>query len=76
MSLVEHWADYEDYYPKQDCFMCGEALKPPVIFWWGATGYISLHPSCALSFMVRIGRDVWQYKHNTGRDVAFKPSDE
>ena len=47
------------------CFMCGRALIDECISWSGAapSGIIALHITCALDLVLKVGRDVWQFRH-------------
>lgn len=42
----------------QTCFLCGQALSDPAVYWMGATGEIYLHPGCGTDLLVRLARDV------------------
>ena len=47
-----------------DCFLCGESIEVELIYWLGMTGSVSFHPSCAQSFLLKLGRDVWEWERN------------
>ena len=49
---------------EQLCFLCSESITLPAIVWAGATGSISFHPACGTSFLLRLGRDLWQLEHD------------
>jgi hypothetical protein len=63
----------------EKCFVCGNALTVPYIFWSGLSE-IAFHIPCASGFVNALRRDVWE--HQVGRRGAeilyqeIKPSAE
>lgn len=47
------------------CFLCGRALMDECISWSGAppNGDIAMHIPCASDLVLRLARDVWQYRN-------------
>jgi hypothetical protein len=51
----------------QDCFHCGQPVEDPSVLWSGATREVFLHPGCAADLLLRLGRDILEWQHRTGR---------
>lgn len=47
----------------RSCFLCGRALTDECISWAGETATIAMHIPCAGDLVLRLGRDVWQYRN-------------
>lgn len=61
---------------KMVCFVCGLALKPPLIFWLGRDSGrdLFLHPSCTARLVLRLARDTQEHISRTGEDLALSGS--
>lgn len=44
------------------CFLCGESLHDPAVFWMGVTGELYLHPACVLDLFVCLCRDLHEIR--------------
>jgi hypothetical protein len=62
------------------CFLCDGVLGGsedqgyPIIYWWGSTGTVYWHASCAADFTFRIGQDVQTLKHTRRMHISFEPN--
>lgn len=45
----------------QECFYCGEPVKPPLIYWAGFGDVIFLHHSCAATWAAHLQSDFTRY---------------
>ena len=52
----------------QPCFLCGEALHDPAVFWAGMTAEIYLHPACVVELAVALFRDLSELKTQRKHD--------
>ena len=60
------WAD--DMHIDSKCFICGQVLETPYIYWFGLGKGISFHPKCGQTFIAGISRDI--EKSNTNPETA------
>lgn len=50
----------------QRCFACHDRIASfEIAITWRGTSEIWLHPKCAQSFIIRLGRDVWEWECKT-----------
>jgi hypothetical protein len=49
----------------RECFLCGDTLHDPAVFWMGTTSEIYLHADCVLDLAIRTFRDVHEIRNPT-----------
>jgi hypothetical protein len=45
------------------CFLCGQDLSDPAVYWMGATGDLYLHPDCVTKLFVVLARDLHEIQN-------------
>ncbi len=58
-----------------DCFLCGQKLTTPYVYWHGWLKGLSLHPRCAMELGFGLVQDVYAASHEGRADCETTVAD-